>query len=117
MKLSEQVLKVLRSEAIGEAELAEMLRESCITRIRGANQRYFHWLFRVEGGSLKWMQHADVMEVGDGQTRMLEDHEDCAGEGCHDCGWVGKIGRWITDKPVPRRETLDEFMSGRRRAS
>ncbi len=104
MELSEQVLRVLRFEKISEEELAKMLGRACITSLRGFNRRYYHWIFKVQGDTLVEIQRADLLEVGKvgkGKTRMMEEHDACAGRGCRACGWVGQIGRWVADKKLP----------------
>jgi hypothetical protein len=101
MNLSEQVLRVLRFEEISEEQLRLMLDRAAITRLRGFNRRYFHWLFKVQGDMLVEIQHVEMLEVGRGSTKMLEEHDPCAGMGCRECGWVGQFGRWITDKKLP----------------
>jgi hypothetical protein len=58
-----------RTETISESELAEMLENAAITRLRGFNRRYFHWLFKIEGDTLVEMQHKDMVEVGKGPRR------------------------------------------------
>jgi hypothetical protein len=57
------------------------------------------------------MQHADMVEVGDGETRMLEDHEACDGQGCRGCGWIGQVGRWVSDKQLPKPESLNDVLA------
>jgi hypothetical protein len=101
MTFSEQVLRVLRFERISEEELMLMLESAAITRLRGFNRRYYHWLFRVNGDMLVRMEHLEMVTVGKGTTKMLEEHDACSGNGCRGCGWVGSIARWITDKKLP----------------
>src|ERR1035441_10535513 len=100
MELSDQVLRVLSFERISEGKLAEMLKRAAITRLRGFNRRYFHWIFKTEGDVLVAMQHVEIIEIGNGNTRMLEDHDACDGAGCHGCGWIGQVGRWGSDRQV-----------------
>ena len=100
MELSDQVLRVLSFERISEGKLAEMLKKAAITRLRGFNRRYFHWIFKTECDVLVAMQHVEIIEIGNGDTRMLEEHDACDGAGCHGCGWVGQIGRWVTDRQL-----------------
>ncbi|MGO9008835.1 MAG: hypothetical protein ACLQPN_01935 [Bryobacteraceae bacterium] len=95
-----------------------MLENAAITRLRGFNLRYFHWLFKVEGDVLVAMQQVQIREVGTGSTRMLEDHEACEGRACRACGWMGQIGRWVTDKALPIHAPLHlkDSEGGRRRS-
>lgn len=97
MQISGKVLRVLKAENISPDELYRMLDDVAFTSIRGCNRRYFQWLFTVKNNVLQDMQRADVVEVGRGPNRMLEEHEPCNGEGCHDCGWVGQVYRAIND--------------------
>lgn len=107
MKISSKVARVIKAENISPEELSYMLEHSSISSLRdGCNRRYFHWLLKVDKGNLLDMQHEQIVEVGEGESRMLEDHDACHGEGCLECGWVGKVGRWISDKKIPAHEPL-----------
>jgi hypothetical protein len=97
MRISNKVLKVLQAEKISPDELMTMLREAAFTSLRGCNLRYFQWLFVRKADVLLDMQRADLMEIGRGQNRMLEEHDQCDGEGCRDCGWAGEISRAVND--------------------
>lgn len=97
MQISGKVLRVLQAEKISPDELYKMLDDVAFTSIRGSNRRYDQWLFLVEGNVLKDMQRAEVVQVGRGPNRMLEEHEACDGEGCIECGWVGQVSRAIVD--------------------
>lgn len=99
VQISNKVLRVLQAENISPDELQRMLDELAFTSIRGCNRRYFQWLFRMshDGTMLQDMQRMDVVEIGKGQNRMLEEHDACGGEGCRICGWVGQVSRAITD--------------------
>lgn len=99
MQISPKVLKVLQAEHISSEELYRMLDELAFTSLRGCNRRYFQWIFKLssDGKLLEDMQRLDLVEVGLGQNRMLEEHEPCSGEGCRDCGWAGVISRAVSD--------------------
>lgn len=97
MQISSKVLRVLQAEKISADELYKMLEEVAFTSLRGCNRRYFQWLFKVNGDLLQDMQRLDVVEVGRGRERMLEEHEACDGEGCHECGWIGSVSRAFED--------------------
>lgn len=97
MQISNKVLRVLQAEKIPASELYQMLDEVAFTSIRGCNRRYFQWLFRIEGNLLQDMQRLELVEVGRGRDRMLEEHEACDGEGCRECGWIGAVSRAIQD--------------------
>jgi len=100
--LSAKVERVILAEKISAQELEYMLYYAAITRLRGFNRRYFHWLFLVKNDVLLDMQHVELTQVGRGHTKMLEDHDACDGQGCVGCGWVGQIARWIKDKAAPK---------------
>lgn len=97
MQINGKVLRVLQAEKISPEELYRMLDEVAFTSIRGCNRRYFQWLFLVKDNMLQDMQRLDLIEVGRGPHRMLEEHEACDGEGCRECGWVGQVSRAIED--------------------
>ena len=74
-----------------------MLDEVAFTSIRGCNLRYVQWLFVLKDNVLVDMQQLDLVEIGRGQNRMLEEHDDCNGEGCKECGWAGQVSRAVED--------------------
>jgi hypothetical protein len=88
---------VLEAEKISSEELQHMLAEAAFTSLRGSNLRYVEWLFVKKNGMLQDMQRVDLVEIGRGQNRMLEEHESCHGDGCHECGWAGEVSRAIED--------------------
>lgn len=107
MKLSEKVLKVMQEEKISPEELKYMIDHAARTQIRGCNRRYFHWVFKIENEAVEDMQLAQLKQEGHGETSMLEEHVDCNGKGCKQCGWTGySVDRRITDKTVPKYEPL-----------
>lgn len=104
MQLSAKVLRVMQGEQISPEELQIMVRDSAITSLRGSNRRYHFWLFwtNPDRTSLIDMQRVDLVMVGRGDVRMLEDHEACRGEGCSTCGWAGVISRGVMDTTEAR---------------
>lgn len=106
MRVSTKVTTILQAENINGDELNHMLKHAAITSLRGFNRRFHHWLFKVQGSALVDMQYAEVVEVGSGDVRVMEDHEDCKGKGCRTCGWSGHFVRWVRDKEVPQHEPL-----------
>lgn len=104
MQISSKVARVLEAEQIARAALDNMLSHAAITRIRGFNRRYYHWLFLVRGDVLEDMQRVQMTEIGNGDTRIAEEHDACAGQGCRACAWVGQIQRRIKDKKMPAHE-------------
>jgi hypothetical protein len=97
MQLSDKAFRVIKAEGISADELRLMLDKAAFTKLRGCNRRYFQWLFVVQDNWLRDMQRVDVVQIGKGHDRMLEEHEDCDGDGCRDCGWVGQVSRAIVD--------------------
>jgi len=98
MRISTKVLKVVQAEKISPDELLMMLRAAAFTSLRGCNLRYFQWLFVRKGDVLLDMQRVELMEIGRGQDRMLEEHEACDGDGCRQCGWSGQVSRAVQDQ-------------------
>ena len=74
-----------------------MLKHAAITSLAGCNRRYFQWLFRVLGHTVADMRRLEPFTVGQGSTKVYEEHEKCAGEGCRSCGWWGQICRLVSD--------------------
>jgi hypothetical protein len=109
MKLSDKVVKVMRAENISPEEMRVMLDHAAITSLRSMNRRYVHWLFKIVGGHVIDMQHTELVQLGSGTTKMLEDHEDCGGVGCKDCGWAGQVARWVSDRETPTHEALPRY--------
>jgi hypothetical protein len=107
MEVSKKVLRIMQEEKISAAELRQMLDDAAYTSIRGCNRRYFQWLFEVNGNVLKDMQREDLVEIGRGDNRMLEEHEACHGEGCRECGWAGSVSRAVADATA---EFLDKSL-------
>jgi len=97
MRISSKVLKVLQAEKISAEELFRMLDSVAFTSMRGFNRRFDSWLFQMQNNLLTDMQRVDLLEIGRGQNRMLEEHEACDGEGCKACGWSGQVSRAIVD--------------------
>ena len=97
LQISEKVLRVLREEQISEEELQHMLKHAAISRAGGCNWRFHHWGFLIEHQILKDMRHVEMVEVGQGEARVYEEHEPCHGEGCRACGWCGQLIRRIDD--------------------
>lgn len=97
MKVSNKVLQVMKAEQISAEELDYMVKNAAITSLRDCNRRYFHWCFLIKNGVLLDIQQTDPVEVGEGETRMLEEHEECNGAGCRECRWIGSISRGIRD--------------------
>lgn len=97
MELSPKVARVLAAEGISAPELAHMLKHSAITHVRGCNRRYYSWVFARAGDYVQDMQKVDLVEIGHGSQRMLEEHEPCSGDGCRLCGWIGSVSRAVTD--------------------
>lgn len=108
MHISEKVTRVIESEHISATELAYMIRHAAISSIRSCNWKYFHWCFQVVGDQLLDMQRVKMMELGRGPHRVVEEHEKCLGEGCHQCGWVGSIVRYISDPTELAMDTAKE---------
>lgn len=100
MEISKKVIRVMQGEHISPAELEQMVRQAAIASAKGGfNRRFGHWLFRMspDGNQLHDMQWDQMVHVGRGHSTMIEDHDPCDGEGCHGCGWIGKISRSFTD--------------------
>lgn len=94
--ITPQVKKVIDTEGISTTELAEMVDHSAKSSQRGHNRRYHSWLFRVAPtGTVESMISTEFKVVGSGENAMWEEHDACAGAGCHECGWVGEIVRKI----------------------
>lgn len=108
MYIHPKVLRVLAEEKISSTELTNMMADWAFTSVRGFNRRYFQWLFLFSEreNALMGMQHMDLIEIGQGQNRMLEEHEVCGGEGCRACGWVGSVSRAVADSTAAAMDVV-----------
>src|SRR5690242_2645036 len=97
MQISAKVQRVLVEEGISGQELDYMITHAANCRLDGCNLRYFHWLMKSVGNVLVNMRYVDHVEIGEGTATVMEEHDECKGEGCRDCGWVGNIVRRIED--------------------
>lgn len=97
MQISGRVMKILKAEGISTEELYHMVEHAAMCSIRGCSRRYYQWVFWLGNDSLKDMQHAEPLTVGEGEARMMETHEGCGGDGCRECGWIGEFSRGIQD--------------------
>ena len=95
--LSDQVKRVLKAEKISDDELAHMVQRSAPFTGEGMNRRYHQWLFKVDGELIVKMMLHDLRAIGTmrGQGFIEEEHEDCLGAGCRDCGWTGVVRRYL----------------------
>jgi hypothetical protein len=109
MKVTEKVLRVLRAEHISDEELGKMLDEAAITRIEGGNARYCHWLFKTNPvtGAVEDMRLVEMVEIGQGPAKVIEEHDACEGAGCHACGWVGSFVRRLSDETASRLANVE----------
>lgn len=97
MKLTTQVLTVLQEEHISPEEFGMMLNRLAVIRGPGYNRRFHHWVFLIEGETVVSMQRLLPLEVGEGDSSVREDHDECEGRGCKACGWSGYVLRKVSD--------------------
>lgn len=95
MTYSTQVQKVMSGEYISSTEMDQMLSQAAITRERGFNRRFHHWLFRVKDGVVERMEYFDLPRFGSGPEIMRETCLACNGGECMNCGWSGVVLRAI----------------------
>jgi hypothetical protein len=90
------------AEKITLSEVKEMVEKAAITRLRGFNRRYHHWLFLVKDTELVRMEMADKVEPGN-VDQSADDCEFCEGEGCRKCGWSGEVpGPAVSQESINR---------------
>ncbi len=91
--LAPQVLRVMAETAITMDELEVMItRAAIISDIRG-NRRYHNWLMWVDGINVLFLCKLHMTQIGHGHNMAEEECQECEGEGCIDCGWVGLVER------------------------
>ena len=91
--LSDQVKRVMEQSAITLDDLTMMLvRAAKVTHPEG-NRRYHSWLLQVEGKKVLRLRKFDMTDYSQGCRSIEEECEACDGEGCAECGWVGKVKR------------------------
>jgi len=92
-KLSALVVRVMEEAAISEEDLEGMVRRAAlITHDRG-NRRYKSWLFLIKDGEILDLQKLEMTDYSSGADSVIEECEDCWGDGCMHCGWIGQVRR------------------------
>lgn len=96
--LSPQVEQKLKDEGLTVAQLEEIIRKSAIIKHVAGNRRYFDWLLRIEDDKVLSFRfigtaEAEMTDYASGLEYQIEECEDCDGDGCTECGWLGKVKR------------------------
>jgi hypothetical protein len=101
MQLNEKITRIMQAESITPKELHYMLEHAAKFR---EHRRYFSWVFTIEKDCLVNMHRDQVAEIGEGDCQMQEEHLDCAGAGCKECGWLGSVIRRFYEDKAPSYE-------------
>lgn len=92
--VSAQVKRVIKGEGISEAELDTMAKKAAINTHDRGNRRFHGWIFDIQGNTLQRMTQ-DIQRIvrrqGSTNLTVHEDCEECDGDGCKECGWVGEV--------------------------
>jgi hypothetical protein len=96
--LSPQVEQKLADERLSVEQLEEIVKKSAIIKHVAGNRRYFDWLLRIEGDKVLSLRRINMAEdemtdYASGMEYQVEECEDCYGDGCVHCGWLGKVKR------------------------
>ena len=93
-QLSEQVKRVMDETAISMTDLQVMVdRAAIITHSSGCNRRYRSWLMHVNGNCVLLLRKFEMTDYSQGARSEVEECEECWGDGCKECGWVGQVLR------------------------
>jgi hypothetical protein len=96
-QLSEQVQQVMEQTAITMDDLLVMLnRSATITHPSGCNRRYHGWLLHVQDDLVLRMQKLEMTDYSQGCKSQIEECDECFGDGCIQCGWIGQVKRLAT---------------------
>ena len=96
--LSPQVAQKLVDEKLSLADLEEFINKSAIIKHVAGNRRYFDWLLRIEDDKVLSLRHIgtakdEMTDYAGGLEFQIEECEECYGDGCEECGWLGKVKR------------------------
>jgi hypothetical protein len=92
--VSEQVQKVMDATAIELPDLQLMVdRAAIITHESGCNRRYRNWIMEVRGSVVFFLRKFEMTDYSQGARSIIEECEECWGEGCAHCGWIGQVKR------------------------
>lgn len=92
--VSEQVQRVMDATAITMEELHVMVdRAAIITHPSGCNRRYHNWLMDVRKDSVLYLRKFEMTDYSQGARSVVEECDECFGDGCVQCGWVGEVRR------------------------
>jgi hypothetical protein len=96
--LSPQVEQKMLDEKLSLADVEEIVAKSAIIKHVAGNRRYFDWLLRIKDNkvlSLRRIGSAvdEMTDYASGLAYQIEECEDCDGDGCKYCGWIGQVKR------------------------
>jgi hypothetical protein len=93
--VSDQVKRVMDATAISMDDLQHMVdRAAIVTHESGCNRRYHSWIMHWHGTKVLLLRKLDMTVYRHGLNRSPEEEcEDCFGDGCAHCGWVGRV-KW-----------------------
>lgn len=93
--LAPQVQRVMAETAITMDEIEVMITRAAIVSHPHGNRRYHSWVMWVKGDNVMWLCKNHLTQVGHGQDMAQEECQECEGEGCAYCGWVGLVERYF----------------------
>jgi hypothetical protein len=91
--LSAQVKRVMTQAAITLEELRVMIERAAIISHPVCNRRYHKWGMKIEGTKIILLRKLEMVDYSSGAASVIEDCEECEGDGCPDCGWIGQVKR------------------------
>lgn len=92
----ERLARVLKEEGISPEQFEEMVKHASVySKSDRGNRRYHNWVLDIQDGVCQSMSKLQIVQIGNGKTPMYEDCSQCDGDGCHFCGWIGEVKRFL----------------------
>lgn len=97
LKLGPKVQEVMDHYHISVNEVSLMVQRAAKTSMEGGNRKFHQWLFDVHDEEVVAMRKASRPVEGEDRGAGVKEYECplCQGWGCQECGWWGKVQRYL----------------------
>jgi hypothetical protein len=92
-QVSDQVKRVMAGTAISMDDLEVMVTRAARISHPQGNRRYHTWLLHVDGTKVMLLRKLQMTDYSQGAASVDEECEECWGDGCAECGWIGYVKR------------------------